>query len=125
MLTKDILFGLNVLTLDGLLLTGFGLTLRRIGRAGLSARPRAIYEPVRRVHAFVLTLAIPIAGIVTSFLVGWGTWRASRERSHKMAYHANLCFILAMCCHPRQRSLIGFGYLSVRRKPPVKSQPGR
>ncbi len=35
MLTKDILFGMNILTLAGLLLTGFGLTLRRMGRAGL------------------------------------------------------------------------------------------
>jgi hypothetical protein len=35
MLTKDILFGMNVLTLAGLLLTGFGLTLRRTARAGL------------------------------------------------------------------------------------------
>jgi hypothetical protein len=35
MLTKDILFGMNVLTLAGLLMTGFGLTLRRTARAGL------------------------------------------------------------------------------------------
>jgi hypothetical protein len=35
MLTKDILFGMHVLTLIGLLMTGFGLTLRRMGRAGL------------------------------------------------------------------------------------------
>jgi hypothetical protein len=34
-LTKEILFGMNILTLVGLLLTGFGLTLRRMGRAGL------------------------------------------------------------------------------------------
>jgi hypothetical protein len=34
-LTKEILFGMNVLTLDGLLMTGFGLTLRRMGPAGL------------------------------------------------------------------------------------------
>jgi hypothetical protein len=34
-LTKDILFGMNILTLVGLLLTGFGLTLRRMGNAGL------------------------------------------------------------------------------------------
>jgi hypothetical protein len=35
MLTKDILFGMNILTLVGLLMTGFGLTLRRTARAGL------------------------------------------------------------------------------------------
>jgi hypothetical protein len=34
-LTRDVLFGVNILTLAGLLLTGFGLTLRRTGRAGL------------------------------------------------------------------------------------------
>jgi hypothetical protein len=36
MLTKDVLFGMNILTLAGLLLTAFGLTLRRMGRAGLT-----------------------------------------------------------------------------------------
>jgi hypothetical membrane protein len=35
MLTKDILFGMNFLTLVGLLMTGFGLTRRRATRAGL------------------------------------------------------------------------------------------
>jgi hypothetical membrane protein len=35
MLTKDILFGMNLLTLAGLLMTGFGLSLRRTARAGL------------------------------------------------------------------------------------------
>jgi hypothetical protein len=35
MLTKDIFFGMNILTLAGLLLTGFGLTLRRMTHAGL------------------------------------------------------------------------------------------
>ena len=35
MLTKDILFGMNILTLAGLLLTGFGLSLRRSARASL------------------------------------------------------------------------------------------
>jgi hypothetical protein len=35
MLTKDILFGMNILTLVGLIMTGFGLTLRRMGRPGL------------------------------------------------------------------------------------------
>ena len=35
MLTKDILFGMNILTLVGLVLTGFGLTLHRTARAGL------------------------------------------------------------------------------------------
>jgi hypothetical protein len=35
MLTKDILFGMNILTLVGLILTGFGLTLRRMARASL------------------------------------------------------------------------------------------
>jgi hypothetical protein len=35
MLTRDILFGMNVLTLVGLLMTGFGLTLRRSAGAGL------------------------------------------------------------------------------------------
>jgi LPXTG-motif cell wall-anchored protein len=34
MLTKEILFGTNILTLAGLLLTGFGLTLHRMRRAG-------------------------------------------------------------------------------------------
>jgi hypothetical protein len=35
MLTEDILFGMNILTLVGLVVTGFGLTLRRVARAGL------------------------------------------------------------------------------------------
>ncbi len=35
MLTKDLLFGLNVLTLVGLILTGFGLTLHRSANAGV------------------------------------------------------------------------------------------
>jgi hypothetical protein len=35
MLTKDILFGMNVLTLVGLILTGFGLTLHRSANAGV------------------------------------------------------------------------------------------
>ena len=35
MLTKDILFGMNILTLVGLILTGFGLTLHRMARASL------------------------------------------------------------------------------------------
>jgi hypothetical protein len=35
MLTRDIAFSMNILTLVGLLLTGFGLTLCRMGRAGL------------------------------------------------------------------------------------------
>jgi hypothetical protein len=35
MLTKDILFGMNVLNLVGLIVTGFSLTLRRTARAGL------------------------------------------------------------------------------------------
>ena len=35
MLTRDILFGMNILTLGGLLKTGFGLTLRRMGHAGV------------------------------------------------------------------------------------------
>jgi hypothetical protein len=35
MLTKDILFGMNVLTLVGLILTGFGLTLNRSANAGV------------------------------------------------------------------------------------------
>jgi hypothetical protein len=35
MLTTDIFFGMNLLTLVGLLMTGFGLTLRRATRAGL------------------------------------------------------------------------------------------
>jgi hypothetical protein len=33
MLTKDILFGMNVLTLVGLIMTGFGLTLHRSANA--------------------------------------------------------------------------------------------
>jgi protein-S-isoprenylcysteine O-methyltransferase Ste14 len=35
MLTKDILFGMNILTLVGLIMTGFGLTLQRMARTGL------------------------------------------------------------------------------------------
>ncbi len=35
MLTTDMLFGMNILTLLGLILTGFGLTLRRMANAGL------------------------------------------------------------------------------------------
>jgi hypothetical protein len=35
MLTQDTLFGINILTLVGLILTGFGLTLRRMANAGL------------------------------------------------------------------------------------------
>jgi hypothetical protein len=35
MFTKDILFGMNILTLAGLVMTGFGLNLRRTARAGL------------------------------------------------------------------------------------------
>jgi hypothetical protein len=35
MLTNDFLFGMNILSLAGLLLTGFGLTLRRMASAGL------------------------------------------------------------------------------------------
>ncbi len=35
MLTKDIFFGMNLLTLAGLLMTGFGLTLHRAARTGL------------------------------------------------------------------------------------------
>jgi hypothetical protein len=35
MLTKDILYGMNVLTLVGLILTGFGLTLQRSANAGV------------------------------------------------------------------------------------------
>lgn len=35
MLTRDLGFGMNALTLAGLLVTGFGLTLRRMARAGL------------------------------------------------------------------------------------------
>lgn len=35
MLTQDMLFGMNILTLVGLILTGFGLTLRRMANAGL------------------------------------------------------------------------------------------
>lgn len=35
MLTKDVAFGMNALTLAGLLVTGFGLTLQRTARAGL------------------------------------------------------------------------------------------
>lgn len=34
-MTKDIGFGMNILTLVGLLMTGFGLTLQRMARAGL------------------------------------------------------------------------------------------
>jgi hypothetical protein len=33
MLTKDLLYGMNVLTLVGLILTGFGLTLHRSANA--------------------------------------------------------------------------------------------
>ena len=34
MLTKDILFGMNILTLAGFLVMGLSLTLHRTGRAG-------------------------------------------------------------------------------------------
>jgi hypothetical protein len=34
-LTKDILFGMNVLTLAGFLVMGLGLTLHRTGNAGI------------------------------------------------------------------------------------------
>jgi len=34
MLTKDILFGMNILTLVGLIMTGFGLSMRRMAKAG-------------------------------------------------------------------------------------------
>lgn len=35
MLTRDILFGMNILTLVGLIMTGFGLSMRRMAKAGL------------------------------------------------------------------------------------------
>ena len=35
MLTQDTLSGINILTVVGLILTGFGLTLRRMANAGL------------------------------------------------------------------------------------------
>jgi hypothetical protein len=35
MLTKNLLYGMNVLTLVGLILTGFGLTLYRSANAGV------------------------------------------------------------------------------------------
>ena len=35
MLTKDILYGMNILMLVGLIIPGFGVTLRRMARAGL------------------------------------------------------------------------------------------
>ncbi len=35
MLTTDVAFGMNALTLAGLLVTGFGLTLHRMARVGL------------------------------------------------------------------------------------------
>ncbi|MGA8759018.1 MAG: hypothetical protein WB611_22435 [Stellaceae bacterium] len=35
MLTQDTLSGINILTLVGFILTGFGLTLRRMANAGL------------------------------------------------------------------------------------------
>ena len=35
MLTTNIAFGMNALTLAGLLITGFGLTLHRMARVGL------------------------------------------------------------------------------------------
>ena len=35
MLTKDTLFGMNLLSLVGLIIMGFGLTLNRMARAGL------------------------------------------------------------------------------------------
>jgi hypothetical protein len=34
MLTKDILFGMNILTLAGFIIMGLTLTLNRMGRAG-------------------------------------------------------------------------------------------
>jgi hypothetical protein len=35
MFTKDLLFGMNILTLMGFILMGLGLTLRRMAKAGL------------------------------------------------------------------------------------------
>jgi hypothetical protein len=35
MFTKDLLFGMNILTLVGFVMMGLGLTLRRMGKAGL------------------------------------------------------------------------------------------
>ena len=35
MLTKDVLFGMNILSLAGFLLMGISLTLRRTGNAGV------------------------------------------------------------------------------------------
>ena len=35
MLTRDLFYGMNVLTLVGLILTGFGLTLHRSANAGV------------------------------------------------------------------------------------------
>jgi hypothetical protein len=40
-------------------------------------------------------MAIPIAGFVASFLVGWCTWRFVLALTHN-ANLANLCFILGM-----------------------------
>ena len=35
MFTKDLLFGMNILTLAGFVIMGLGLTLRRMAKAGL------------------------------------------------------------------------------------------
>jgi hypothetical protein len=43
----------------------------------------------------VLTIAIPVAGIVASFLVGWCVWRLVLALTQN-ANFANLCFILGM-----------------------------
>ena len=48
-----------------------------------------------KVLAYVLTMAIPIAGCVATFLVGWCAWRLVLALTQNAAF-ANLCFVLAM-----------------------------
>lgn len=48
-------------------------------------------NPTAKVLAYTLTLAIPIAGLVASFLVGWCAWRLALATTRNDDY-ADLCF---------------------------------
>jgi hypothetical protein len=58
MLTQDTLFGMNILSLVGLIIMGFGLTLNRMARAGLPLS----------VGVMGLGTALVLVGLYTS---GW------------------------------------------------------
>jgi hypothetical protein len=58
MLTQDTLFGMNLLSLVGLMIMGFGLTLNRMARAGLPLS----------VGVMGLGTALVLVGLYTS---GW------------------------------------------------------